>query len=1069
MFFDKDIAVFQSAFHLIEKTKGTVSNVKKNQDEKIRKILGDAGREIIQGLRRDNSEEEKYNSKFRLLSLMTALALKEDKSDVDEFWFPLINDLPSLSEDILFDFVKDCDLSLQLFHMLSHINTELGHELLTNLTIYIEQSTDETDRQLVVDMCEYLFLVENPYVFQSESQSTQKKECHLSEDQLKLCDEISKLYLAKKEESNPQAGGEHTQALISRLSGSVVNIFEGKFSVDLVSLTLLMCSANAVACMLTATGFTVKNSDFLLKPLSDFVKKAPFKTILPEKEAKKFFIFTQDEYFAKDNLRKNQSPIQMEESAFTLLKNLLGKSMEPFRKYTRLDDLITDFITKTEQSDKNQAPATGGKLSLKANSRAISRTTRQPVISLSQLYQILKNLGGALGGQEGFKATKDWFDQVTSSGSKSLDEVLGDRAIEWCIVAIKAKLYGRQEVFSQCLRTPIPDKILPKWMNCVEGNLSMINSTQAMVDWFTMLDNMTKGKHKSMTVASLRMLGLAAFKKLPLSFQGEVILLVYEKLDIKRVFSGQDQLRTKVTSTFNRLVKSQGDSKSAAILITELLLQTPEETFKKMVHAAVYNNGQAKLMAEIFRTVPQVCRMKSRSQMRLLGCQIYEAVKWNLSQAEERNLLSFIGSLLSKCTDEDLYLIPPMELMENAVFPNLCPGIDAPVPISRTLGILESLLENIQDQAWLSESHCVPLIVFLVEMLDSYSVLFDSELIQSKHGNVLLRASIKEQVISLLETLQKGLINRRQNIQRKQFTWIYNSLLKCHWTTSFHLLPLLGDSNASEIKMRVPEVLGETVELPDHWKLFPVEGFGSPYIQLLDFVRVSSSTKEIVLTGLKTRTVSKQGGVYDDIITDLSLLLPQSVSKEWERLMEIFLSLRNNIFGPLTDYLPLYPGLDQPDVKDAEDGLHLVVALSDVLHVLSESVLCENNPDMNTHIAKCYVSTLKTFCLHQDMLNLYQKDLQLYILAALFCHLCYQMQLFPNGTAEPLYVLILDVLQTYTSNMTELEEKSPGEARKMKIDQMTVMKEAAQHCPTEEKELLSKKISIEMSKDLNEP
>lgn len=79
------------------------------------------------------------------------------------------------------------------------------------------------------------------------------------------------------------------------------------------------------------------------------------------------------------------------------------------------------------------------------------------------------------------------------------------------------------------------------------------------------------------------------------------------------------------------------------------------------------------------------------------------------------------------------------------------------------------------------------------------------------------------------------------------------------------------------------------------------------------------------------------------------------------------------------------------------------------------------------------------------------------------------MQLFPNGTAEPLYVLILDVLQTYTSNMTELEEKSPGEARKMKIDQMTVMKEAAQHCPTEEKELLSKKISIEMSKDLNEP
>lgn len=438
---------------------------------------------------------------------MTALALKEDKSDVDEFWFPLINDLPSLSEDILFDFVKDCDLSLQLFHvsycflpfkfyimitmryllsqwnsftsavhrvfgvweihnsnadtfislnlviikrfastlqMLSHINTELGHELLTNLTIYIEQSTDETDRQLVVDMCEYLFLVENPYVFQSESQSTQKKECHLSEDQLKLCDEISKLYLAKKEESNPQAGGEHTQALISRLSGSVVNIFEGKFSVDLVSLTLLMCSANAVACMLTATGFTVKNSDFLLKPLSDFVKKAPFKTILPEKEAKKFFIFTQDEYFAKDNLRKNQSPIQMEESAFTLLKNLLGKSMEPFRKYTRLDDLITDFITKTEQSDKNQAPATGGKLSLKANSRAISRTTRQLVISLSQLYQILKNLGGALGGQEGFKATKDWFDQVTSSGSKSLDEVLGDRAIEWCIVAIKAKLYGRQ-------------------------------------------------------------------------------------------------------------------------------------------------------------------------------------------------------------------------------------------------------------------------------------------------------------------------------------------------------------------------------------------------------------------------------------------------------------------------------------------------------------------------------------------------------------------------------------------------------------------------------------------------
>lgn len=126
-----------------------------------------------------------------------------------------------------------------------------------------------------------------------------------------------------------------------------------------------------------------------------------------------------------------------------------------------------------------------------------------------------------------------------------------------------------------------------------------------------------------------------------------------------------------------------------------------------------------------------------------------------------------------KCTDEDLYLIPPMELMENAVFPNLCPGIDAPVPISRTLGILESLLENIQDQAWLSESHCVPLIVFLVEMLDSYSVLFDSELIQSKHGNVLLRASIKEQVISLLETLQKGLINRRQNIQSKSLRNVF--------------------------------------------------------------------------------------------------------------------------------------------------------------------------------------------------------------------------------------------------------------------------------------------------------
>ena len=63
---------------------------------------------------------------------------------------------------------------------------------------------------------------------------------------------------------------------------------------------------------------------------------------------------------------------------------------------------------------------------------------------------------------------------------------------------------------------------------------------------------------------------LAAYKKLPLSDQTEVILFAHEQLDTKLVFGTGEQLKMKTTTAFNRLVKAQGNLKTVSILLIKL-------------------------------------------------------------------------------------------------------------------------------------------------------------------------------------------------------------------------------------------------------------------------------------------------------------------------------------------------------------------------------------------------------------------------------------------------------------------------------------------------------------------
>ena len=92
------------------------------------------------------------------------------------------------------------------------------------------------------------------------------------------------------------------------------------------------------------------------------------------------------------------------------------------------------------------------------------------------------------------------------------------------------------------------------------------------------------------------------------------------------------------------------------------------------------------------------------------------------------------------------------------------------------------------------------------------------------------------------------------------------------------------------------------------------------------------------------------------------------------------------------------------------------------------------------------------------MLDRLDKSTGLFVLVQNFCRLCHQMAYFPEGPAEPLFVLLLDVLQTYGKARSSLDDTQNSRMKEELANQIEAMRVAAEQCQLGNRTMLIKKL-----------
>ena len=334
------------------------------------------------------------------------------------------------------------------------MDQSLGLRLLSDLVSYLDLDPDDLDIALLVDLLEYLFLVDNPYIHVLNKDQTEQMRKTLAPSELDICTNLSKLAKTLSGSGSRPTftlvkDGVVEHASIAKLVNMVPDTLK-TCSTDHRNITVLMCVANALSELAAGSGLLVVQPNYLYQPLADFLKEKALKNTFTTSEAQKLFLATQDERITKGLVHTVKSHVKPVSDIIDLLADILLKMTYQKGKAVNLNDLISETNEKNLTTPEPQKSTT--RITPKCASAHVKR-----VISSHHCRMILSHLAKSLRSAE--SSDTDLCSPVKTAPAREvlarcnellagqtvqLSDLLGDKLWDWCRVAVTARIDGHK-------------------------------------------------------------------------------------------------------------------------------------------------------------------------------------------------------------------------------------------------------------------------------------------------------------------------------------------------------------------------------------------------------------------------------------------------------------------------------------------------------------------------------------------------------------------------------------------------------------------------------------------------
>ncbi|KAG7478879.1 hypothetical protein JOB18_011440 [Solea senegalensis] len=539
---------------------------------------------------------------------------------------------------------------------------------------------------------------------------------------------------------------------------------------------------------------------------------------------------------------------------------------------------------------------------------------------------------------------------------------------------------------------------------------------------------------------------------------------------------------------------SQGNLNTAASLVARVAFQNPQATLRSCCHSAIFNKGAFSLMAKILQLLPGLGGQrggkdgslkqnmeKSKNRSSLVCRCLQETIKnKSLSEGEIEQFLKFVGLLMMPVEGEGRCFLPPQEVVNFFVLPNLSTVGDGLFDKDVSVKLLHTALcVDVQDQVssphWVLNCSPFPLLYVLAQLHDQALGFWDQTTEGAVHHLSMENKELLESVLSILGQVVGAEVAAAPDSWSRALFWLYNKMEGLDWTVRFHLKPVWGE----HFKNEVPSSLLTVSDLPEQeWTGLDLPQYsqGTGLLAWMECCSISDSLRSTMLSclSLDQRRLDHVGMFSKGLLVALTQTLPWCSVSQWSRLLgmlrELITSGRLHVPFSLeyVDYLPLL------DLRRFSCELRLSVLLLRVLQLLCGSS-CSHwlSAEGWAHVGRLYahavrdvlssvraklplpsagarmvsVSTdakipcvsVKATTVSEDSVmeadNNKESHMEeeektlpsqevLFVLSQLFCHVQHIQVMMPGGQCESLFLSSLEILSHYKAIMAAFPDSS---------------------------------------------